>query len=280
MSIRDNMKQPKQSLEEVELLRLIKAGRLFDLQAWIQSDRKLPISPGREAFCPLSKAVDTGFHSLVEVLLKAGGWSQYRLDHALQLAIANSRLDVADLLQNHGAAPSAIDFETICRTAKPEIMERYLRAGADPSFDNAFARALCEMKARPLLRFYRSLKDEFPALQAQAALALTEAVCQKSVQWVALLAWAGADPFMKVPQDLRGGWDNIEEDYSRTAAQEACWSGNDMLVKVLKLKPTPAQALDLLRDAACAHHQWRIWCWSRGSCLRLTRSPQPLLVPT
>ena len=239
---------PRPSPELEEFLSLVKTGRLFELQAWSRLGRKIPHSDHPPKHCPLCKAVEAGFHSMVDFLLGLGNWTQPELDAALNQAIEARRTDLAELLQDHGAAATSIDFEMLCRTAQPELIERFLRAGADPSRDNAFARALSEIKARPLLRFYRSLKDEFPALHAQASLALAHAVSEKQVRWVALLAWAGADPFMNVPFDLYSDW-NLSDDDTWTAAHSACFSGNYELMKVLKLKPTPEQALDLLESA-------------------------------
>jgi hypothetical protein len=89
-------------------------------------------------------------------------------------------------------------------------------------------------------------------LEDQAALALAEAVKQRQVRWVALLAWAGADPFRPVPNDLSSPFPVDPEDCT-TAAQEAAWINNPEILKVLHLKPTPAQALDLLSTLSYRH---------------------------
>jgi len=232
-----------------ELLPLVISGRLFAVQAWIQSGRTIPNSNDKRKRCALSRAVEAGFHSMVDILLQSKVWTQKQRDEALSLAISDSRLDLAELLQAHGAASSSVDFELVCRTVKPEVMERFLRAGGDPSKENGFARALSEMQARPLLRFYRSLKDEFPSLHLQASLALGHAVREKKIRWIALLAWAGADPFMNVPDDLYSSWE-FGEYGGRIPAHDACWSRNSEVVKALQLKPTHAQALELLEHAA------------------------------
>ncbi|MGH7866595.1 MAG: hypothetical protein ACREP9_02930, partial [Candidatus Dormibacteraceae bacterium] len=133
------------------------------------------------------------------------------------------------------------------------MMERQLRAGTNPNDGNVFAQALDSKKARPLLRFYRQFRTEFPALDDQAALALAEAVKRQQVRWTALLAWAGADPFRPVPNDLSGIFPVDAEDCT-TAAREAVWLKNTEILKVLQLKPTPAQALDLLSSITYSHN--------------------------
>ena len=130
------------------------------------------------------------------------------------------------------------------------LIERFLRAGVDPSRDNGFARALDRQKAKPLLGFYRAMRLEFPALDAQAALALQMAVSAKNVRWTALLRWAGADPLRPVPWDLSGDWN--EPDNLTTAASTACWKRSEDIMKVLKIQPTPEQAIELLEDTASA----------------------------
>lgn len=197
----------------------------------------------------LFRAVKSGFHSMVEILLKATRWPQESLGGSVKRAMAMHRIDLVRLLCEHGATAGFLDFEDVCRTVHLPHMEEFLRAGADPEKDNAFARALNEIKARPLLRFYRSLKDEFPALHRQASLALAEAVKEKKARWVALLKWAGADPFMEVPGDLYQDW-AFDEGCGRVAAEAACWSGDIGILKALNLKPTISQARRLLERAA------------------------------
>jgi hypothetical protein len=128
-------------------------------------------------------------------------------------------------------------------------MERHLRAGTDPNEHNAFAEALCTIKARPLLRFYRQFRAEFPTLDNQAALALCNAVQHNQVRWTALLAWAGADPFRPVPSDRYASFP-VDAENATTAAHEALWRNHPDILKVLRLNPTPEQAAKLLNETA------------------------------
>lgn len=241
--------RPKSADDINDLLVLIKAGRLFEVQAWIADGNRVRDPSNEHAkFCPLYQSVEVGFHSLVQVVLTATEWAQDEKDDALNAAMSNRRLDLVDLLLASGAQASAINFSDVCQTVDTGLMERFLRLGVDPAKDNAFARSLDDIKARPLLGFYRSFRYEFPSLHPQASLALVEAVEQKKHRWAALLAWAGADPFMQVPESLYHGWEF--EDYNgRSAAEKACWSEDGELVKALKLRPTSEQAQELLRRA-------------------------------
>ena len=243
--------RPKPPEDIAELLDLVEEGRLFSVQEWISTGRRIrPEDSSDFRFSVLIRAVESGFHSMVEVLLKAEGWGQAELDESIDLVMSSSRLDLVDLLLAHGASVKAIDFADVCRTVNPELMERFLREGVDPAKENAFARALDEIKARPLLRFYRSMRGEFPELDKQASLALARAVKDRKHRWTALLRWAGADPFMKVPDCLYDGdWD-FGEYGGRIAAHEACWSKDLELLKVLALNPTPERLRELLDHSA------------------------------
>jgi hypothetical protein len=243
--------QPSEQL--AEFLKLIRTGQLFKVQARIHEvepevllDESIPAK-----FSPLLQAVETGFHSMVEVVLKCGRWGKESLNQALSVALETKRWDLAELLIDQGASLSEIDFGEVCRTVNPELMEKALRGGADPAARNTFAFALDEIKARPLLRFIRELKDEYPVLCTQASLALIEAVQNKKARWAALLKWAGADPYMNVPYELtEEEWNPEDSDFGTTAAEQACAIGDFELFKALNLRPTPEQAKDLLERTA------------------------------
>ena len=229
-----------------EALGLVKGGKLFALQQWIKDGKRIRIDGLKsENLCCLFQACVLGFHSIVEVLLMAESWPQSDKDRAVNRTMSDKNIDMADLLLAHGADVKAVDFKDVCRTMDLGLMERFLRAGVNPASNNSFARALDETSARPLLRFYKSFREEFPALNGQAALALAEAVRGKRPGWTALLAWAGADPFLTVPEDIYGNWD-IEEGYGVKAAELACHSGDSNLVKVLRLQPSTEEAQRLL----------------------------------
>jgi hypothetical protein len=250
------MRRPRPSVapDIAELLTLVRQGRLFAVESWLREGRRVrdPANTHRQ-FSPLLAALKTGFHSLVELLLRPGGWSQEELDEAVGGAMSAARLDLVDLLLAQGAKVAGIDFADVCRTVDLAVMERYLRAGVDPARDNAFARALHDIKARPLLGFYRQFCEEYPVLHAQASLALSEAVKEGKPRWVALLRWAGADPFLEVPDRLYdANWD-FSCRLGFCAADHACWAQTPELLKALKLRPNPAEAQQLLRSAAlCA----------------------------
>ena len=67
----------EQSLSK-HLRDLIREGRLFDFQKWIDSRKPLRFSEDDGEPVTLSDVVQTGFHSMVETALKAENWTRKR----------------------------------------------------------------------------------------------------------------------------------------------------------------------------------------------------------
>lgn len=239
------------SVEAEEVLALVSRGGLNELEVLVREGRKLRFGESTPPeSTALVAAVRSGFRSLVQFCLAHEAWSQDELDLAVGRAMEAAREDLVDLLLARGASTSAVDFRDVCATLNLPLMERLARLGVDPAAQNGFARALHEMKARPLLRFYREHREEFPVLHLQACLALSEAVAEEKVRWVALLRWAGADPFQAVPESLyRTNWDP-QAGLSYSAAWRAIHTKEPGLMKALKLRPTAEQARELLRSFA------------------------------
>src|SRR5262245_11373448 len=96
--------------ELAPLVEFIKAGRLFDIQAWIGNNK--PVNPpshsprGRRIKSPLVVAIERGFHSIVQVLLEAGAVQELNgFDSPMTNALRNRRLDIVELLVKHGCDP-------------------------------------------------------------------------------------------------------------------------------------------------------------------------------
>src|SRR6266704_2553489 len=80
--------------EAKDLLRLCKAGRLFDVQDWIASGKSLRF-PDESKTTPVEVALNSGFHSLVELLLQNEENQQLK-NRALQRALSLKRLDLIE----------------------------------------------------------------------------------------------------------------------------------------------------------------------------------------
>jgi hypothetical protein len=232
------------------LTKLIKTGQLYAVRDGLERRSQKDHLAADEWSALFAAAIDTGFHSMVELFLGAKSWSPHELCGPLNRALWNARHDLAALLLAAGASVAEVDFSDVCQTMNAPLMKHFLRAGVDPSRDNGFARALDRHKAKPLLGFYREMRVKYPALDGQAALALHMAARAKNTRWAALLRWAGADPLFPVPWDLSGSWD--DPDNLTTAASAACWRRSEEIMKALRIQPTSEQAVELLEDTAAA----------------------------
>ena len=81
------MSETLSTTEAKQLFRLCKLGRLFEVQNWISSGNSLSV-PAELRTTPLAVALDTGFHSLVELLVRNEP-SQDLKNRALQHALAH-----------------------------------------------------------------------------------------------------------------------------------------------------------------------------------------------
>ena len=94
-----------------ELVRLCRTGRLYDVQKWIAKAKSLEVSALRKKTLP-QIAVETGFHSLVELIAKDEG-DQASKSAALSDAIALRRLDFVELLGENGAEITSVPFADV-----------------------------------------------------------------------------------------------------------------------------------------------------------------------
>ncbi len=206
--------------EEIQqLVGLCRAGKLFAVQEWIAAGKPVnaPLSDrkGVRPQSPLDVAIDRGFHSLVEILLKAGAvvdadkWNG-PMDRALEMR----RLDIAQLLMDHGYDIAKIRMSYVFSTWDPEIMEYFIERGADVETGYPLAEAL-RNRIRTALRVLQRYKDRFPHFQKQANIALRHHCREGDIKWVSLMLWAGADPYDEGSDrvdddDDEGGWSALQ----------------------------------------------------------------------
>ena len=223
-----------------ELLLLCRRGDLFGVQKWIEEGRPIEPGPGRFRRTPLRVAIETGFLSLVEVLLRAGVDSAEKT-RALRKAMDLGRADIFDLLVRFGADHAAIDFQEVMESRQKGVIEWYVRRGVDWESGYPIAHALARGQ-REFLGIYMGLRDTVPSARLQATMALREHSMNGRARWVALLLWAGADPNLIVP-DL-----DYPEDVEcmGTALGAAVSRGNFEIVSKIGINPDHADVSELL----------------------------------
>jgi hypothetical protein len=220
--------------EGKELARLCRTGRLYDIEKWIAAGKSLDIPVDRHKAL-LRMAVETGFHSLIELIAKHET-NQDTKNSALWDAISLKRLDLAEVLIETGAQVTGVPFSEVLLTWDPKIMHFFLERGADPITERPFAVAF-GAKVRTAIRTFLDCKRMHPehaeALQEQANIALRHFCSKGDMKWISLMLWLKADPRSMGP--------SLEKDYTydpecyTSAFEQAAYAGNVEVLK--KLKP-------------------------------------------
>lgn len=246
------MKRAKSYEELKPLIGFCKAGKLFDVQAWIAAGKPVtpPVPPekGRRPHSPLQYAIDAGFHSLVQVLLDGGAeiedtWKFAALNHALYAR----QYEIAKLLVERGADATSVDMDAVFHTWEPELMAYFIERGAEVEKNNALAQALCS-RIRTALKVFKQYKDRFPSFQEQANIALRYHCKEGNLKWVSLMLWAGADPHAKGPD---GPEEDPDPESDHNALEMAALYGrfDVFALKQIRLDPNQERAHELVRMA-------------------------------
>lgn len=180
-----------------EFRSLIKAGKLFAVQKWIADGKRIS-APEVYWETPLQLAVETGFHSMIELFLQQGA-ERDELNDALNYATGVGNFEIIQLLVDYGADIHSVDFEVVCQTGHPLIIRYFIARGIDAETGFPFARALCYPKHR-YLGVYMRYRKKFPSFKRQLNLALRYHAQQGNLKWVSLLMWAGGDPHLHLPE--------------------------------------------------------------------------------
>jgi hypothetical protein len=238
-----------------ELLRLCKGGRLFDVQNWIESGKSLCVPSDLRA-TPLKVALDSGFHSLVEVLLQNEP-NQELKNLALCHSLSLKRLDFIELLVSYGADLGSIPFIEVLRIWDPTIILFFLDHGADFIQDSPFAVAFGE-RIRTAIGAWRECRENHH-------------LCASLLQ-----EQAGANPRSSGPT-----LDNDEDvdDSEHTTAFEAAAHAKSLEI-LKRLKPDPERTIlssysRLPRRSAVSTLCVISWNLEQNRMIRRTAVPLP-----
>lgn len=233
--------KPPRDEDAEQLLRLCREGRLFELQALAAAGKSLSV-PTHYRQTPMRVALDTGFHSLIELLLQHEQ-NQSVKDDVLRQACWSGQRSVMQLALNHGASISGVSFQNVIETWDRGVAQLFLEHGADPVTNAPFARAF-KSRVKAALGIFLDCKRARPdladALQLQADMALRQSCQDEDLKWVSLLMWLGANPRSKgLATDDLDTPDALEDpEYQQSALQIACHSKEPKILK--RLKPDPA----------------------------------------
>lgn len=231
------------------LLRLCKLGRLFEVQSWVAAGRSISVPPGLRT-TPLKVALDTGFHSLVELLVR-NETSQEVKDRSLRQSVSLKRLDLIELLVAHGADTKSVAFSEVLQIWDPTIIRFFLDHGADFITGSPFAFAFGE-RIRTAIGSWKECREKYPKadrqLQEQADRALRHFCFEEDLKWVSLLMWAGANPRSTGPTLDEG--DELDESTYTTAFEAGAYAKDVLILKRLKPDAKRDDIDKLLTDAA------------------------------
>jgi hypothetical protein len=222
-----------------ELVRLCRAGGLYEIEKWIADGRSLDISEaikrGRQRSL-LEIAVEVGFHSLVELIAKHET-SQSAKDAALGDAVSSRRLDLVDLLLDNGSDIKAVPLADVLLTWEPKLIRFFLDHGAR-----------VRTALRPFVDYKRQHPELTEQLQEQLDCALRHFCGEGNLKWVCLLMWAGGNPRSRGPC--------LEKEYTEdpecftSGLEEACHSESLDVLKKLKPDASRDNLSELLNRAA------------------------------
>jgi len=181
-----------------ELIRMCRTGRLYEIQRWISEGKSIDISAASRRRRPeslLERAVESGFHSLVDLIAK-NEQSADAKTAALCAAVSARRMDLIEVLCANGADPKTVPLDAVLFEWDPKLIRYFLDRGADPIEGRPFAEAFRE-RIRTALRAFVEYKRDHPELgpqlQEQVDCALRYFCGEGDLKWVCLLLWAGAD---------------------------------------------------------------------------------------
>lgn len=195
-----------------------KAGRLFEVQEWIHQGHpiNLPTPPkiNSKARTPLEVAIERGFYSLVQVLLEGGAVQEPEGYYSpMNKALRARRMDMVELLVKMGFDPTTVEMNMVFETWDPKIMSFFINRGADIRKGNPFAAAFCN-NIRTALGPFRSCRERRPDMVEQANIALRHHCKEGNLKWIALMLWAGADPYKPGVLDPQERMSNDDDGFS------------------------------------------------------------------
>ena len=223
------------SLEQTkELVALCRIGKLYEIERRVTQWGTLCPHPETHCRTPLYVAIEKGFHSLVELLIRHTP-DQSTKNKALLQAVYKNRADLTEVLVEHGADPLSVTFEDILRSYSRDMMRYFIAKGADLITGYPFAYTF-QCKVRPALGVYLDCRRNFPQwateLQQQLDMALCYHCGTGSLRWVCLLRWAGGNPLVNVPNIRKREYVD-DPDMRTTGVEEAAMHGHLDVIKKL-----------------------------------------------
>lgn len=116
------------------LIEAVRNGNLDFVRKWIESGEPI-YNPKSRALSVLEIASESGFFSMLELLLSVGGWEQYAtaMNSALRESVIDPHVDNARILLDHGADPNYVQWYSIFASHKRDLITAFLEHKKDTS---------------------------------------------------------------------------------------------------------------------------------------------------
>jgi ankyrin repeat protein len=232
---------PSSSESALGFCRLLREGRLFEAEAWLKAGKPAQYDHRNVRCTPVGIAIETGFHSTLEFLLRNGFKPSPK--HLL-MAVRRGKVGIVELLLDHGADVRWMSFGEVVCWPNPRILKLFIERGADTRTGYPIAEVL-KHSPRAFLGVYKSFIDRYPDWQFQADMALRYFCAEDNMRGVCLLLWLKANPRAKVPRHAKDEAESWE-----SGLWQAAINGHLEIIK----KIGPRKGLDdldeLLRLAA------------------------------
>jgi hypothetical protein len=300
-AIPKTMPPAARSVEELfPLIEFCKNGDLKATSEWIAKGNPLDLPAGKKTrrASPLQIAIEKGFLTLTEILLDGGADPMANNGEALPVAVHAKRIDIIRLLLDRGVPVTAVDFESVCYSCDPELIQLFLDRGADAITGYPLYRGF-QNSLKPIISVYKTNIEALPALQRQADMALCYFAKEGNLRCVSLLLWAGARPDVKIPEDdskpefsdscaleeaVRAGHLDVlkkmqPEKYLEALPQLFEWCSSDSAPKILEYLLTLLPDLSNLADSGSSileHNLWRLGWAAEPKQLFGTRNTQKI----
>lgn len=240
--------------EHKHLIQLVRYGRLFEVIEWVEAGKSTCIPEDyRGQGSLIGIAIDRNNHSMVTYLLEHADLRDWER-HLLVEWACNLPKDLAvDLIRlfimKGGPLGRATSYD-VFKTFNEEIILHFLRSGMPLRGGDGFADVLTSTgAARPLLKFIRNHRHEFPDLDIEGHIALKHFIRENKKRACALLTWAGIDPLKKYdnsdPYDPDEEYPYLEDALSDLILAE----DSDEMLKAMKIKMTPTVWFRLFKQA-------------------------------
>ncbi len=160
----------------VELHRLCRESRIYEVERWIAAGRPLQLAHGtrlrEQTKSALKIALEARNHALVHLLLCNGYEPNLERDSPLNEALQSRRWDLVDLLLEWGTDPRDISGSDLLDTYNSKLFERFRALGVDLTAGHELAYALgYHTSNKPLFGFVKRHRED-PKIQKELDIAL------------------------------------------------------------------------------------------------------------